>query len=127
MTFTIDFFELMFLAESVIPDAPIARSMCFDDLSERHYHKMNDNQREQFFNHVKNCNGFTLDNEQCRHFYARFNPRNQYRVKGFHKGKAETHICYLFNDNYHTSKNRYMAKEYIKEIVRIHDNEKFKP
>ena len=40
--FIIDFFELMFLAESVIPDRPIARSMCFDDFSERHYHKMND-------------------------------------------------------------------------------------
>ena len=43
--FIIDFFELMFLAESVIPERPIARSMCFDDFSERHYHKMNDNQR----------------------------------------------------------------------------------
>ena len=38
--FTIDFFELMFLAESVIPERPIARSMCFDDFSEKHYHKM---------------------------------------------------------------------------------------
>ena len=44
--FIIDFFELMFLAESVIPPRPIARSMCFDDFSERHYHKMNDNQRK---------------------------------------------------------------------------------
>ena len=33
--FTIDFFELMFLAESVIPERPIARSMCFDDFSEK--------------------------------------------------------------------------------------------
>jgi len=27
--FIIDFFELMFLAESVIPEGPIARSLCF--------------------------------------------------------------------------------------------------
>lgn len=47
--FIIDFFELMFLAESVIPQRPIARSMCFDDFSERHYHKMTENQRKQFF------------------------------------------------------------------------------
>lgn len=32
-TFEIDFFELMFLAESVIPESPIARSICFDDFS----------------------------------------------------------------------------------------------
>jgi hypothetical protein len=31
--FVIDFFELMFLAESVIPEGPIARSMCFDDFA----------------------------------------------------------------------------------------------
>ena len=68
--FTIDFFELMFLAESVIPERPIARSMCFDDFSEKHYHKMNEDQRENFFNHVKQCAGFSLENEQCRHFYA---------------------------------------------------------
>ena len=78
--FTIDFFELMFLAESVIPEGPIARSMCFDDFSEKHYHKMNQDQREQFFNHVQKCSGFSLKNEQCRHFYARFNPKNQYVV-----------------------------------------------
>jgi hypothetical protein len=121
--FIIDFFELMFLAESVIPERPIARSMCFDDFSERHYHKMNDSQREQFFDHVQKCYGFRLDNEQCRHFYARFNPRNQYRVKAFHNAKAEVHICYFYNDNYHTAKNRYVAKEYIKEVIRIHDAE----
>ena len=58
--FIIDFFELMFLAESVIPQRPIARSMCFDDFSERHYHKMTENQRKQFFEHVQKCNGFTF-------------------------------------------------------------------
>ena len=78
--FSIDFFELMFLAESVIPPRPIARSMCFDSFSEVHYHKMSESQRKQFFEHVQNCHGFTLENEQCRHFFARFNPKNQYLV-----------------------------------------------
>ena len=73
--FVIDFFELMFLAESVIPERPIARSMCFDDFSERHYHKMNEKQDCKFFEHVQKCHGFTLENEQCRHFFARFNPK----------------------------------------------------
>lgn len=70
------------------------------------------------------CGKFDLENEQCRHFVARFNPKNQYKVTAFHKGKAEVHICYLYNDNYHTAKNRYVFKEYIKEVVRIHDSEK---
>lgn len=121
-SFNIDFFELMFLAESVIPEKPIARSMCFDSFSEIHYHKMNDNQRLQFFNHVQNCNGFTLENEQCRHFFARFNPENQYSVSCFYNGKVETVQCYMFDEEYRVSKNRYVIRDYIKSVVRIHDS-----
>lgn len=121
--FIIDFFELMFLAESVIPPRPIARAMCFDDFSERHYHKMNDNQRKQFFEHVQKCNGFSLENEQCRHFFARFNPKNQYLVSCFHNGKAEDIICYRFDEEYRIEKNRFVNSEYIKKVVRLHDSQ----
>jgi hypothetical protein len=124
--FTIDFFELMFLAESVIPDRPIARSMCFDDFSERHYHRMNDDQRLQFFEHVQKCHGFKLENEQCRHFFARFNPKNQYMISYFYNGKAEDVQCYLFNDEYRISKDMFVNREYIKDIIRIHDSERIK-
>jgi len=44
----------MFLAESVIPESPIARSMCFDNFSEIHYHNMTENQRKQFLITFKN-------------------------------------------------------------------------
>lgn len=115
MNFTIDFFELMFLAESVIPDKPIARSMCFDSFSEVHYHKMNESQREQFLNHVKGCHGFNLENEQCRHFFARFNPKNQFLVSCFHNGKADEIQCYIFDGEYRTSKQRYVNRDYIKK------------
>ena len=121
--FIIDFFELMFLAESVIPERPIARSMCFDDFSERHYHKMTDNQRKQFFEHVQKCYGFTLENEQCRHFFARFNPKNQYLVSCFHNGKADEIVCYMFDEEYRTQKNRFVNRDYIKSVVRMHDSE----
>ena len=120
--FVIDFFELMFLAESVIPNKPIARSMCFDDFSEKHYHKMNDNQRLEFFEHVQKCEGFTLEKEQCRHFFARFNPKNQYLVSCFHHGKAETIRCYMFDEKYRTSKDTFVNPDYIKSVVRIHDS-----
>lgn len=123
--FEIDFFELMFLSESVIPPRPIARSMCFDDFSEKHYHKMSDTQRKQFFRHVIAQPNFSLNNEQCRHFYARFNPENQYIVTGFHNGRAEGHECYLFNDEYRTQKDRFINRDYVTKILRISDGKIF--
>lgn len=125
-SFSIDFFELMFLSESVIPKKPIARSLCFDSFSERHYHNMSEDERLQFFNHVQGCHGFTLENEQCRHFYARFNPENKYLVSCFHNGKADTIQCYMFNDEYRTSMNRFVNRQYIKKIVRVHDSKVIK-
>ena len=120
--FIIDFFELMFLAESVIPERPIARSMCFDDFSECHYHNMNENQRKQFFEHVQKQPSFSLENEQCRHFFARFNPKNQYLVSCFHNGKAEAIQCYMFDEEYRSSKNRFVNRDYIKKVVRMYDS-----
>ena len=121
MSFTIDFFELMFLAESVIPPNPIARSMCFDGFSERHYHNMSEAQRKQFFEHVQKQHSFTLKNEQCRHFFARFNPKNQFKAKCFHMGRAGEVECYLFENEFRTSMNRFINKEYINQVVRVHD------
>ena len=93
-----------------------------NDFSERHYHKMNDNQRLQFFEHVQKCHGFTLENEQCRHFFARFNPNNQYLVSCFYNGKAEAIQCYMFDEEYRTSKNKFVNRDYIKSVVRVHDS-----
>jgi hypothetical protein len=45
-------------------------------------------------------------------------------VSCVYNGKAEEVQCYLFNDEYRTSKNRFVNREYIKEIIRIHDLEK---
>ena len=119
--FSIDFFALMFLSDSVIGSQTIAKSQCFDDFSEIHYHKMNDQQREQFFDYVKKNPNFSLENEQCRHFFARFNPKNQYLVGCFHKGIATKHNLYFYNDKYHSSMQAFASPEYIKSIVRIHD------
>jgi hypothetical protein len=121
--FTIDFFELMFLAESVIPEKQIARSICFDRFSDTHYHSMTIEQRKQFFGHVQKCHGFTLENEQCRHFFARFNSENQYMVQCFHNAKAENIQCYMFDGEYKTSMTTIVNRDYIKKIVRIYDNE----
>lgn len=113
-TFTIDFFELMFLAEATIPPRPIARAVFFENLSDAHYHKMTLNQREQMFNYITKNASFDLENEDCRHFFARFNPKNQYLVKCFHKGEASEIEAYRFNEEFHTAKNRRVSPEYIK-------------
>lgn len=125
--FKIDFFELMFLAESIIPPRPIARSMSFDDLSERHYHIMSESQRQQFFEYVTKCNGFSLENEQCRQFYARYNPKNQFKATCIYLGQEEVVNCYLYNEKYHRSINSYIAPEYIQEVVRVHDGAVIEP
>lgn len=125
MSFNIDFFELMFLAESVIPEKPISRSVCFDDFSDKHYHNMNKKERLQFFEHVKKQYSFSLENEQCRHFYARFNLENQYEIECFHNGKPQDVIAYFYNDEYHTSKNQFINREYVKSIVRVFDRKEF--
>lgn len=121
--FTIDFFQLMFLAESIIPPAPIARSMYFDDLSEKYYHQLSPSQREQLFNHVLNQVNFTLENQQCQHFFARYNPKNQYLVQCFYNGEAGDVACYRFNDTYHTAIQREINPNYITKITRIYDNQ----
>lgn len=121
--FTIDFFELMFLAESIIPPRPIARSIAFDDLSEKHYIKMTKPQQLQFFEHVKKQHNFNLGNERCQHFYARFNPKNQYTVTcNFEFIKDEIIDCYFFDNEYRVSKNRFVDKKHITKIVRVYDS-----
>jgi hypothetical protein len=127
VSYTIDFFELMWLAESVIPERPISRSMCFDDFSERHYHNMNEQQRKQFMEHVMEQPGFDLNKPQCAHFYARFNPENQYRVTTMYEGVAGTIDCYYWEGKYHTQMNRHVSPEFITNIIRIHDNKEIKP
>lgn len=119
MSFTIEFFELMWLAESVIPERPISRSMCFDNFSDVHYHNMNEQQRKEFMKHVMEQQGFDLNKPQCAHFYARFNPENQYRVRIIHEGKTEVVNCYLWQGKYHTEMNRYVSPKYIATIKKI--------
>ena len=119
--FSIGFFELMFLAESVIPDRPIARSVCFDSFSEVHYHNMREEQKKQFFEYVSRLDGFDLNNKQCLHFHNRFNPDNQYIVTYFYDEKVSTVNCYLHDEKYHIQINRFVNQNHIIKIVKKSD------
>lgn len=115
--FTIDFFELAFLVEACIPPKPIARSMFFDDVSDKHYHKMTKEERQRLFEWISPK--LDLENENCRYFYARFNPENQYLLSCFYHGKTEEIESFRFDDKYHTSKNTFINPEYIKSASLI--------
>ena len=122
--FQIDFFELMFLAEVCVPRQPIARAMFWQNLCDEHYNKMSSNQRDRAFEWLSPK--LDLNEEDCRLFFARFNPKNQFKVKCFFKGKAQEVDCFHFEDEYRINKNKFAEKQYIKSIVRVHDNYKIK-
>lgn len=124
--FKIDFFELVFLAETCIPPRPIARTVFWHRLINEIYYELDDNQRERMFDFITKNASFDKENKDCQLFYARFNPKNQYLVDLFHNGKAETHKMFQFEGKYYTHINRYAAPEYIKKVEKINNltNEK---
>ena len=83
--FNIDFFEFSFLVEACIPPRPIARAMFWDDVINKHYNVLTENERERLFEWVNRCygmeHGLENKNEDCLLFNARFDKENQYKIK----------------------------------------------
>lgn len=120
-TFKIDFFELLILSENCIPPVPIARSMFFDNLTDKYYKEMNSEQRKGLFNFIRKNDKFDLNNESCNIFYSRFNPDNQYLIsaKNDSAKKEETIEAFFRNDKYWISTNTYVSQEFIVSIKKI--------
>lgn len=120
--FPIDFFEFSFLVEACIPPKPIARSMFWDSVINKHYYSMTLEERSHLYSWItKNWvfqDGIKNNNEDCQLFEARFNPDNQYCVTTNHKNKITGYDCFLWKDNYHTSKSTSILKEYIIDIIK---------
>jgi HSP90 family molecular chaperone len=113
--FTIDYFELAFLAEACIPPRPIARSVFWDSLINKHYNSMSNHERNHLFVWLKK----SIDgrrNEEIDLFYARFDPQNQFKVFCDYKGKQEVKDCFYYKNHYHTDKNTSIVEEYITKI-----------
>ena len=109
MKFKIDFFELLFLAETCIPPKPIARSMFFNRLIDEIYYLLSDDERIVIFKAITENNQFNMDNSKCREFYYRYNPDYQYiaiRKKKLNKKEKEKYLCY-----YHENEDRYKINE----------------
>ena len=109
--FKIDFFELAFLSEACIPPCPIARAMFFADLSDKYYSQMTQEERNKLFEWL--TPKLDLSNEDCQHFFARFNIHNQYKVKHTYNGITDETYAYRFNGKYHVSRSRSINEDYI--------------
>lgn len=117
--FKIDFFEFSFLVEACIPPRPIARSMFWDDVIDIYFFEMTPDERERLFEWIQKNDNFNLKEERCAMFYARFNPDNQYDVIVGENGVSTKYYdCFMYKDCYYTSKNTFLIKEAIIEVLK---------
>ena len=111
--FNIDLFQLAFLAEACIPPQPIARHSFWYELCDMHYHKMTDDERLLIFEWISTK--LDLNDEECRYFFARYNPENQYVVATSINGKVQKLQAFRFNENFQITKYQTINEDYIIE------------
>lgn len=109
--FNISFFELAFLVESCIPPVPIARYSLFIRVIDEIYYKLTDDERENLFIWIRDEPRFSLENKDCKLFYDRYDPTNQYLVTLIDNEK-ERH-CFLHENNFHISSNSRINDNFI--------------
>jgi len=120
--FTIDLFELSFLAEACSPPAPIARAMFWQDLTDKYWHQMSDSQREPFFNWLQKNLRYEESlktEEDTQIFHARFDPENQYQIETEFQGKKEFHRAFLRDGKYWINRTTWIAEEYITSVEKL--------
>ena len=117
--FDIDFFEFYFLVEACIPPRPIARAMFWQDVCDKYYHVLTQEERANLFDWILRNPNFDLNNEDCKLFYDRYNPNNQYSVTTNFNNEIKNVECFLHFDKYHTKINVSINEDYIKEIKKI--------
>ena len=121
-SFTIDFFELSFLAEACIPPRPIARACFWISLTDKYWELMTENERSRLYewlNRNLRYEESLKEEEDTQIFDARFNPNNQYMVsydKGNEKGTVR---AFLRNDRYWVGTTKYITEEYITSIEKL--------
>jgi len=112
MTYTIDFFELMFLAEACIPPVPIARSMFWHNLTDVYRKQMSVDDRGRLRDALRKHSHYDLSNLHVAEFDMAFDPSNQFNVTAMGK----THDCYKNGDRYYVSRNRWVSPELITKV-----------
>ena len=118
----IDFFEFSFLVEACIPPRPIARTMFWQDVIDKYYHRLSQNERDRLFDWINRCDSFNYNldsNEDCQLFNARFDKNNQFLVHTFFGGEEKIIEAFLLDGKYHTSKTTSINEEYITKIEKL--------
>ena len=121
--FSIDFFELAFLAEACIPDQPIGRAVFWRNMIEQYYHEMTPDERRKIHEWINRNwrygEGLEKNNEDVIWFERRYDPNNQYLVHTLYEGKEETHECFKNGNRYWTSTTRFIAPEFITKVEKL--------
>jgi hypothetical protein len=117
--FTIDFFELAFLAEACIPPNPIARTMFWQHLTDEYWEQMSDEERDRLFEWLNRNDRYkrSLENEEeTQIFHARFDPDNQYLVYTTMDGKDDVNRAFKYKDLYYVRSNSWITPEFITKV-----------
>ena len=118
-TFTIDFYELAFLAEACIPPRPIARAMFWQSLTDKYWYLMTEGERIHLFEWLQKTWVYeeSLEKEEdTQIFHARFNPDNQYMIKTKYNDKEEERRAFKMGDRYYIDRNKWISEEYITSV-----------
>lgn len=122
--FNIDFFEFSFLVEACYGRRPIARSMFFQDVVDKYYYVLTQNERDNLFEWLNRNVGFTseLENgeESCLLFNARFDKNNQYLLTTFYDSKEEVIEAFKFGEKYYTAKGTSINEYYITKVEKLY-------
>ncbi len=118
--FNIDFFEFSFLVEVCIPPVPIARSVFWEKVINDSFHVLTPDERKRLFTWITENSKFSEElkneNKDCKLFYDRYNPDNQYLI---HTTTNEKYNCFLHNGRYHTNTTTSIYEESITKIEKI--------
>ena len=120
----IDFFEFSFLVEACIPPRPIARAMFWQDVIDKYYHRLSQNERDRLFDWINRCDSFNYNldsNEDCQLFNARFDKNNQFLIHTFFDGEEKIIEAFKFRNKYHTSITTSINEEYITKIEKLNE------
>ncbi len=120
--FTIDFFELAFLAEACIPPNPIARTMFWQRLTNVYWDQMSEEEREHLFEWLNRNDNYKQSlekEEETQIFHARFDPDNQYMVYTTMDGKDDVNRTFKYKDLYYVRSNSWITPEFITKVEKI--------
>jgi hypothetical protein len=120
--FTIDFFELAFLAEACIPPNPIARTMFWQRLTNVYWEQMSDEERDRLFEWLNRNDNYKQSlekEEETQIFHARFDPDNQYMVYTTMDEKDDVNRAFKYKDLYYVRSNSWITPEFITKVEKL--------